>query len=119
MRQSKRYLIWAACAAATMTALPAQADMYSCERYSNDASGFISFAAYESWHPKKIVLNSNKGEKNGNKLRFTEKFKQRDGEKLSRITDLLPNNKAIAGLALSGEYMKTGKARYKCKNLSE
>ena len=60
MRQSKRYLIWAACAAATMTALPAQANMYSCERYSNDASGFISFAAYESWHPKKMVLNSNK-----------------------------------------------------------
>jgi len=60
MKQSKRYLILLACAAATATALPAQADIYSCERYSNDASGFISFAAYESWHPKKIVLNSNK-----------------------------------------------------------
>ena len=59
------------------------------------------------------------GKKKGNKLRFIERFKERNGEKLSRITDLLPNNKAIAGLALSGEYMKTGKARYKCTNLTE
>ena len=119
MKQNKRYLILAACATMTVLALPAQAEIYSCERYSNDASGFISFAAYESWHPKKITLNSREGEKKGNQLIFTETLIMggtSGGAKVLRITKLLPNGKAVAGLGHVGGYQASGKARYKCKH---
>ena len=112
----------AAFSAVLLTALPAQADIYSCERYNDDASGFSSFAAYESWHPKTIILKSKEAEQKGSQLVFTETLIMggtSGGAKVLRITKLLPNGKAIAGLGHVGGYMDSGKARYKCKNLSD
>jgi len=97
---------------ATQSALAA---VYSCERYSAEPSGFSSMAAFDSWFPPKITLNSAEGEKEGNQLLFKTTYQISNGGNFVVLTTrLLPNGKAISGLSVVGGFRQTGNARYKC-----
>ena len=105
----------------TVSSQTASADTYSCKRYSDDINGFISFTAYESWFPKKITLNTNKGQKDGNQFVFKKTSHMKGVGNHQRVhrTRLLPNGIAISGLEDISGFRQAGKARYRCENITE
>ena len=103
-----------------LSAQIASADTYFCKRYSAEPSGFGSITAFDSWFPKAFSLNSDHGEKEGNQLIFKKTYRTigAGNHEYVHTTRLLPNGKAVSGMFVSG-FRQTGKARYKCQNLTE
>ncbi|EHI49129.1 hypothetical protein HIMB100_00006960 [SAR116 cluster alpha proteobacterium HIMB100] len=105
----------------TVSAQTASADTYYCKRNSAEPSGFGSIAAFDSWFPKAFSLNSDDGEKKGNQLIFKKTYRTigSSNHEYVHTTRLLPNGKAVSGISLVRGFRQTGKARYKCQNLTE
>ena len=77
-------------------------------------------AAFDSWFPKAITLDTDAGEKDGNQLVFKSTYQMSGSDNhIVHTTRLLPNGKAISGLAPVGGFRQTGQARYKCTSLTQ
>ena len=88
------------------------AETFECKRYTDDAHGFTTYSAFESWFPKRINLSPYGWDAAGSGSKAVLKQKNK------RKYRLLPNGKMIAGMEPNPGFKTVDNVRYKCDRTS-
>ena len=88
------------------------ADALTCQRLSNDASGFVDREAYDSWFPKSVTFGDRQFKpKGGGSKSFIYSRRKQDWI-------LLPNSKMVVTFQTTAGYRDVSPRYYKCDKTS-